>query len=87
MLATPEPERQAHRQVREGLLHASLTRRRVRPRSRPIPSKAWIGRSSLARLHLLATFHTGALLSEEVGFPIERFGSRLEVGDREQPSL
>src|SRR6266511_4243214 len=38
-------------------------------------------RSSLARLHLLATFHTGALLSEEVGLPVERFGSGPEGGD------
>ncbi|HEY6679422.1 MAG TPA: hypothetical protein VI411_11070 [Actinomycetota bacterium] len=71
MLATPQPERQAHRQIREGLILRLAKRYR----------------SSLALLHLLATFHTGALLSEEVGFPIERFGSRLEVGDREQPSL
>jgi methylglyoxal synthase len=38
-------------------------------------------RSSLDRLHLLATFHTGALLSEEVGLPVERFGSGPEGGD------
>ena len=38
-------------------------------------------RSSLARLHLLATFHTGALLSEEVGLPVERFRSGPEGGD------
>jgi methylglyoxal synthase len=38
-------------------------------------------RSSLDRLHLLATFHTGALLSKEVGLPVERFGSGPEGGD------
>ena len=38
-------------------------------------------RSSLARLHLLATSHTGTLLSEEVGLPVERFRSGPEGGD------
>jgi methylglyoxal synthase len=38
-------------------------------------------RSSLTRLHLLATSHTGTLLSEEVGLPVERFRSGPEGGD------
>src|SRR5437867_802293 len=38
-------------------------------------------RSSLARLHLLATSHTGTLLSEEIGLPVERFRSGPEGGD------
>jgi len=65
MLARPQPERQAHRQVLEGLILRLAKRYR----------------SSLARLHLLATLHTGTLLSEEVGLPVERFGSGPEGGD------
>jgi hypothetical protein len=52
MLATPQPERQAHRQVREGLILRLAKRYR----------------SSLARLHLLPTFHTGVLLSKRLAF-------------------
>jgi methylglyoxal synthase len=118
MLATPHPERQAHR-----LIVRSQPSHIVNPVEAPSPIPAstledmdrQIGipsnpndesprkavlalvahdekkddllrlakryRSSLARLHLLATFHTGALLSEEIGLPVERFGSGPEGGD------
>src|SRR6266545_2417120 len=90
MLATPNPERQAHR-----LIVRFQPSHIVNPveASSPIPAGtleekkddllrlAKRYRSSLARLHLLATFHTGALLSEEVGLPVERFGSGPEGGD------
>jgi methylglyoxal synthase len=38
-------------------------------------------RSSLARLHLMATSHTGALLTEEVDLAVDRFRSGPEGGD------